>query len=146
MTRGARNINVPTPKQWNSVMLRGKRLLVVEEEFLVAIDIQHVLEAANVEETRVARSLAEAAGLREQFSDYDIAVVQIPDHDSEPIPVVSDMEAAGIAVVLTSFDAGFGAGYPGHPGIPVVVKPFVNNELVLACHDARTRRVTDYES
>src|SRR5690242_4311226 len=39
--------------------LRGKHFLVVEDEFLILLDIQHILEAAGAQVTAVSR-LAEA--------------------------------------------------------------------------------------
>ena len=52
-------------------MLSDKRILVVEREFLVALDMQRVLEGANPAKLVFARSVDEAAHLASSFSGYD---------------------------------------------------------------------------
>jgi len=125
-------------------MLRGKRLLVVEEEFLVAIDIQHILESGNVAKTTFARSTEEALALADQFADFDIAVVQVPDSSPTAEALVTRLDACGVSIVLTSFDATHRLGHPRHPGLATVIKPFIAEELLRAC--LQPQPVKDCES
>lgn len=127
-------------------MLRGKRLLVVEQEFLVAIDIQQILEGANVERTVFARTADEAGALHPRFGEFDIAVVEIPYSAVGPLPLVEGLLEAGVAVVLTTLDSAYRYGYPAHPDVPVLTKPFAEETLVMTCREAEARGIKDYES
>jgi CheY-like chemotaxis protein len=113
----------------NSV-LQGKKVLVVEDESLVAMLIEDMLLdfGARVE---VAMRLPEALGLVEQ-GDFDLAILDVNLGYGQR----SDAVAAGLRARRIPFLFATGYGERGVPdsyrGTPTVQKPYKQRELVLA--------------
>ena len=62
-------------KRLRKHMLNGRTALVVEEEFLIALDVQRMLEALGVGLTLFARTPAEAEQLRARWPEIAIAIL-----------------------------------------------------------------------
>ncbi len=120
-------------------MLSGEKLLIVEEEFLIALDIQRAVEGANAEHAVFARNFKEAAALIDRFGEFDLAIVTPPRLGTNDFEVAGRLVAARVAVVVCS---GARAHLDGTPleGIEVVYKPFSDAELLAACRRALERR------
>ena len=120
-------------------MLTGQTVLIVEEEFLIALDIQRVLEDRNVGQCVCARSVAEALSLRERWPDYQLAIVEFRADQPDSIELLRGLTAAGIRLIITTADHALHAGIPNAPGAPVLVKPFPEADLVSAITLALTQ-------
>jgi two-component system, response regulator PdtaR len=114
-------------------MLTGKRLLVVEGEFLVALDMQRILEEANASSLVFARSIVEAASLSSRFREWDLAIVELQRGSPTALLLIKELLAAGVAVVATSADPSIKRTVPGFQTVPVLNKPFGDAELLTAC-------------
>lgn len=113
-------------------MLNGQTILVVEEEFLIALDIQRILEGAGAGSILFARSSLEASKLRDRWPDVGLAIVEIhPDHGPF-MDVVRALKSAGVPMILCSADGHLGRGHPDFPDIPVVTKPMAEHHLMYA--------------
>jgi DNA-binding response OmpR family regulator len=117
-------------------MLAGKRFLVVEDEFLIALDIQRILESARASATLFARSLDEAEALGEKLAGADLAIIEIGPDSDPAIRLATRLLARGIAVVFSTSDGADQEGFAGLPPLPVVVKPFAEADLLGACEKA----------
>lgn len=120
-------------------MLSGERLLIVEEEFLIALDIQRVLEGANASHTVFARNYKELAALEQRFRDFDLAIITPPRPGTVEQAVAGQLAAAGPAIVVCS------AAPPNleHTGLndaEIISKPFSDDDLLQACRRALARR------
>src|SRR3569833_41814 len=80
-------------------VLAGQRLLIVEDEFLIALDMQRILEAAGAKEAVLARNLEEAASLGDAIADFDLVILPPPAPDADQ-PLLQRIAAAGSAIVL----------------------------------------------
>ena len=120
-------------------MLSGERLLIVEEEFLIALDIQRVLEDANARQSTFARNFAEVAALGGRLDDFDLAIVNAPRPQSSEQEVAESLLAAGLAVVICS---AFPEQLDNTPlaAAEFVGKPFSDEALLEACRRALARR------
>lgn len=122
-----------------SKMLSGARLLIVEEEFLIALDIQRVLEDASAQHAAFARNFEEAATLAGRLDGFDLAIVNAPRPGTSDQSVADDLMRRGIAVVVCS-------AVPGDlrrtslAGAEIVEKPFSDEQLLAACRRALDRR------
>jgi hypothetical protein len=121
-------------------LLAGARPLIVEEEFLIAVDIQRVLEGAAAKPAVLVRNYDEVAALSEALSAFDLAVVTPPRSDRRTDTAIAGrLAAAGIAVVVCS------AARTALEGsalafAEVVDKPFADDDLVAACLRALAKR------
>lgn len=114
-------------------MLTGKRVLIVEEEFLIALDIQRVLEAAHAAETTFARTVCEVETTPPSLGRFDLAIINVPEADPEANTFARALIEAGVALVISSAESTYRQGVPDFPGVPVVSKPFAEEQLLTAC-------------
>lgn len=117
-------------------MLAGRTILVVEREFLIAIDIQRILETAGAATTVFARSFAEALSLKTGWPGFGLAVIDMEPGDQDALALASELVALGIPLVLTSSEVRLHHGIARLPGAPVLIKPFAEAELLSACRAA----------
>lgn len=119
-------------------VLAGQRLLIVEDEFLIALDMQRTLEAEGVKESVLARNFEEVAALHDAAARFDLVI--LPPPQTEPQQALTGrLLSGGLAVVVCS---GFHGSVAGTPLADAVFldKPFADGELIAACHEALARR------
>lgn len=117
-------------------MLTGQTVLIVEEEFLIALDIQRVLEDHDVGQCVFARSVAEALALRDRWPQYNLAIVEFSTDQPANLELLHGLAAAGIRTIITTSDRLLYFGIADAPGAPVLVKPFPEAELMSAIAQA----------
>jgi len=120
-------------------MLSGERLLIIEEEFLIALDIQRILEGANAQKTVFARNFSEVASIGDRLGEFDLAIVNPPRKDRSDLAVAERIVASGVAVVVCS---AFDKDLDDTPlaAAEFVGKPFSDDALLQACRRAMARR------
>jgi hypothetical protein len=123
-------------------MLSTRRLLIIEEVFLIALDIQRVLEAANAQQAVFARNFIEAEALADQFGDFDLAIVNPPSPHSQEMAIAERLIAAGVAIVVCTAARPNLAG-TALAGAETVIKPFSDDGLIEACRTALAKRRTN---
>lgn len=86
--------------------LAGKRLLVVEDEYLVAVELVDLLKAAGAEVVGPAGTLEDALDLVERTGHrLDGAVLDINLRDKRVYPVADALSACGVPFVFaTGYD------------------------------------------
>ena len=115
-------------------MFSNQKILVVEAEFLIALDIQRTLEGAQASEMAFARHAEEAASLIVNHDAFDLAIVELNSNVPASLDLAKDLSAAGVAVVALS--SSLRGKHPSPVGafpIPIVHKPFTDDELLAAC-------------
>jgi len=87
--------------------LRGRRLLVVEDDYLIAVDLARDLARRGAEVVGPAGSVRDALALVEAEGDrLDGAVLDINVRDGRVYPVADALAARGVPFVfLTGYDA-----------------------------------------
>lgn len=120
-------------------MLSGERLLIIEEEFLIALDIQRALEDANAQKAVFARNFAEVAAMGDRVGEFDLAIVNPPHPTADDLAVAQRIVAAGVAVVVCSAFRRNLAGTP-FAGAEFIDKPFSDEKLLEACRRALAQR------
>lgn len=116
-------------------MLKGKRVLIVEQEFLIALDIQRILEGAHAGPCVFARTVEEARTLESRWSEFDLAITQLRREDPTAPGLARDLAAAKVPVVIIAADPYRGDNAAGLQA-PVLLKPFGEDELLDACLSA----------
>ncbi len=120
-------------------MLSDERLLIVEEEFLIALDIQRVIEGANARKTVFARNFRELQALEDRFHEFDLAIVTPPRRGTADWRVADRLVEAGPALVVCSAARVITDG-TSFANAEIVYKPFSDDELLAACRRALDKR------
>jgi len=114
--------------------VQTKAVLVIEEEFLIATDIEQTLLSAGIPEVTVFQSVTDfrASGLSLQH--FDVAFIEAMMGHQDVVQFVRELHSAGVAVVVTSADRGIQRLFEGATSIE---KPFDGATLVTAYEQAR---------
>jgi CheY-like chemotaxis protein len=113
-------------------MLDGKTILVVEAEFLIALDIQRMLEAMSADRLLFARSADEAHELGPHWNTLGLAIVELQQHQPLSLALVQSLRGLDVPVVIVTADSAIRHGHPEFPGVPVLVKPMAEDDLANA--------------
>ena len=110
--------------------LTGRRILVVEDEALVAMLVEDALLDAGAAVIGPAATVAEALALLERDAPH-AAVLDLNLAGETSTPVADVLAARGVPFVVAT---GYGAdGLPhGHSDVPVLAKPYDPDELTAA--------------
>ncbi len=108
----------------------ARRVLIVEDEVLIAMMLQDMVADAGLEVEGVANSLAAGIDLANR-ADFDLAILDVNLNGEEVYPVAEILQKRGIPFI---FSTGYGAGgiRSGFDSAPQVLKPFQQNLLVAA--------------
>jgi CheY-like chemotaxis protein len=112
-------------------MLNGLRVLVVEDEALVAMMLQSYLEELGCEVAAVASRLGEALEILVSLVEIDLAVLDVNLAGEMSFPVAELLRSRGIPFLFAT-----GYGTDGLPeelrNVPVLSKPFLLEQFAEA--------------
>jgi DNA-binding response OmpR family regulator len=113
--------------------LAGLRVLVAEDSFHIALVIETALEAEGAAIIGPATSLDTACQLA-RTEEPDLAIVDLKLQDQESLPLIRQLEDAGVKVVVaTGYDLTAKLDRE-LSGLPVLKKPYTPEQLVdLVC-------------
>lgn len=117
--------------------LTGLHILVLEDEFLIAMDLEQLCRDHGAAEITISRSLDQFVAM--SVLGFDAAIVDLRLAGVSTLDFAGRLAREGIPFV---FATGFGATEETmrlFPTIPVVAKPYVGEELVAALADAVSR-------
>ena len=80
--------------------LAGRKVLVVEDEYLIADDLAAMLQEAGAEVIGPAASLPHAVRLTEHQQSLDAAVLDINLRGVEVFPLANELKSAGIPIIF----------------------------------------------
>jgi DNA-binding NtrC family response regulator len=121
-------------------LLRGKRYLVLDDEFLIALDIQQILELAGAMYVASVATASEAIALVRREPKFDLAVLDVKLSGPEEISL-------GVAALLAEKGTPFvfltgmrvdNVHARQFPQAPVIEKPYDASALLEAVRRALT--------
>ena len=111
--------------------LNGRRVLVVEDDYLLAQDLREQLQCWGAKMMGPVASVAEALALLEGGPAPDMAILDIGLDDEMVYPVAEVLQTRGIPFVfVTGYDAWVIPD--GFAGVPVAQKPIALRDAPLA--------------
>jgi DNA-binding response OmpR family regulator len=108
--------------------LAGRRVLVLEDEFLIAMDIEQLCRDQGAEDVVILRSLDETAEAVAQR--FDVAVLDLMLDGESTIGFARELRERGVPFVIASGYADFDEVAAAVPGVTVVGKPYDGAELM----------------
>ena len=127
------------PKGWltrlpSGLSLKGRRLLVVEDEVFVAMDIAFTCEVAGAEVTgtTTVRSALSAIGEADREGrPFDAALLDLVVRDGTTERVAEALRERGVPFLVYTGDARDGNGLAGRFGVRTLAKPMPVEEIAL---------------
>jgi CheY-like chemotaxis protein len=110
--------------------MTGKRILIIEDEVLLAMDMQHHLKKAGAAEIEYAATEKEALGLLKQ-RDWDAVVADANLHGRSIATIAAVLRERDVPVLIVT---GYGRENlpPELAAVPFLAKPFSPVQLVQA--------------
>ncbi|MCR0983949.1 PAS domain S-box protein [Roseomonas populi] len=109
--------------------LRGLRVLVVEDEALVAVEVADALAAAGCRIIGPAGTLEDGLAAARGTNAIDAAVLDMKLGGRPVLPLADELVARGVPLLFTT---GYDEPPPGHQGAAVLTKPIRPEDLVRA--------------
>ncbi|MBS3650537.1 response regulator [Pseudaminobacter sp. 19-2017] len=119
-------------------MLEGLRILVLEDEFLIAMDVEQICRDAGAADVVLARTLEEAEAFCSE-STFDAAVVDIFLGQQSTFAFASSLKARGTPFIFASGYSDLGENAAEFADVTVVGKPYEETELVKALAASRLK-------
>ncbi len=114
--------------------LSGLTVLIVEDEFLIAADVQRIVEDAGATEVLLASSTAAARTFLDGNRPIDIAILDLKLGGEDGFPLAQEFRDRGIPfVVATGLEQGVDLA-----GIVVIQKPYDDRQVLDALVAARS--------
>jgi DNA-binding response OmpR family regulator len=111
-----------------SQSLSGKRILVLEDEFLLALEASEALEQVGATVVGPAHDIDTALALL-RSSEIDAALLDINIRGTLSLPVATELEQKGVPVV---FATGYGDSFKMELESAVIGKPYTRSQLIEA--------------
>ena len=107
-------------------LLTGRRCLVLDDEFLIALDIQQTLELAGAASVACVATVTEALALLDGSPDFDLAVldVKLSKPDRTSLGVATVLAAKGTPFIFLTGMRVDDVHARQFPQAPVVEKPY----------------------
>jgi CheY-like chemotaxis protein len=119
-------------------VIQGCRVLLVEDEAIIAMTTEDMLEELGCTVAATAASL-EAAFAAARSEDYDIALLDINLNGERSLPLAAELRSAGRPFLFTTGYGPEGAGTM-FADVPVVTKPYWAADLAKAIERALAGR------
>jgi DNA-binding response OmpR family regulator len=118
--------------------LAGFRILILEDEYLIAMDVEQLCRDHGAEDAVLIRDLD---GLDEVVADerFDVAVIDAMLGGRSTLDFARGLKARKVPFVFATGYDDAAERFADFPGVPVVGKPYGGNELVEAIARAAGR-------
>lgn len=112
--------------------LTGKRLLVLEDEFLIGMELERIAEECGAKSVHVVSTVAELLFWIESRQPCDIAVLEVEARGASSLDAAMLLQQGGIPIIFATAYDQQRAGIAGFPHVPVVLKPYGKAQILQA--------------
>ena len=119
-------------------LLNGKRCFVLDDEFLIALDIQQILERAGAAHVTSVASATEAIEVLSREPKFDLAVldVKLGGVERNSLDVAALLHTQGVPFVFLTGMRADDVHAKKFPNAPVIEKPYDATALLRAVQHA----------
>lgn len=122
-----------------SLLLDGLRILLLEDEFLIAMDVEQLCRDHGASEVTIVRSLAEI-DQQSPAIQFDVAIVDLMLGGESTLDFAKSLYSRKIPFVFASGYSDSVEIEKGFPGVMLVGKPYSGTDLVEAVAASCGRR------
>jgi DNA-binding NtrC family response regulator len=116
--------------------LHGARVLIVEDDFLIALELEEILREAGATEVSQCRTLAEAMR-RIPAGDHSVAILDFRLGRDSTLPVARELSCHGVPFVFYTGQMDAGPILAEWPDCTIVSKPAPASTIVAALATSR---------
>ncbi|MCV3238694.1 response regulator [Mesorhizobium sp. ZC-5] len=117
--------------------LKGLRVLILEDEFLIAMDVEQLCRDSGAEDVFIVRSLQELAA---DMPDFDVAIVDLMLSGVSTLDFARQIYDRGVPFVFASGYTDLQEITEKFPNISVIGKPYAGEDLIGAVTAAVANR------
>ncbi|MDW6021693.1 response regulator [Mesorhizobium sp. BAC0120] len=117
--------------------LRDLRILLLEDDFLIAMHVESLCRDYGAAEVVVRHGLDEVD--EKMVADFDVAIIDVLLSGVSALPLAEQLAKSGRPFVLASAYVEVEEVKKDFPGVPVIGKPFAGDDLVAAVATAAGR-------
>jgi CheY-like chemotaxis protein len=112
--------------------LAGKRLLVLEDEYWIGLELERIAEECGAKSVHIVTSISQLMEWIASEDTCDLVILEVEARGISSLEAAALLQARSISLIFTSaYDADLN-GIDGFPGVPVVGKPYGRNQIVQA--------------
>lgn len=104
-------------------MLSGHTVLIVEAQYLIALDLQNTLDPLHPGKVIIAHNPAHAKDLTADWRDCRLAIIEVERELPEHISLVGELLRKGIPVIGLTADSNLQQHLNWFAGTPLLLKP-----------------------
>lgn len=116
--------------------LDGLKILILEDEFLIAMDVEQLCRDHGAQEVVISRTLDDLGADQWHAFDYDAAVVDMRLGGTTTLDFARRLFERGVPFVFATGYSDSDETSRSFPGVPVITKPYLGEELIGALADA----------
>lgn len=113
-------------------MLSGQTILIVEAQYLIALDLQNTLEDLGPTKVVIAQNPAHARELADDWHDCRLAIVEVEREMADNIALVGELMRRNIAVIGLTADSELPRHLSWFAGTPILLKPATSESVINA--------------
>ncbi|PSH64378.1 hypothetical protein CU102_22100 [Phyllobacterium brassicacearum] len=126
--------------------LTGMRLLVLEDEYLIGLELERIAEECGTKSVHLVTTIDELLFWIGSGAECDIAILEVQAHGKSSLQAASYLLQRGTPVIFSTAYDQQRDGVDGFPDTPVVVKPYGKCQIVKAVTSVLGSRQADEPS
>jgi DNA-binding response OmpR family regulator len=112
--------------------LSGMRLLVLEDEYLIGLELERIAEECGAKSVHLVTTVNALLAWMESGGECDIAILEVQAKGTSSFEAAQMLLRRGVPIVFTTAYDHDRDGISGFPGAPVVSKPYGKSQIVQA--------------
>jgi DNA-binding response OmpR family regulator len=120
--------------------LEGLRVLLLEDEFLIALDVEQICHDEGCAEVQTYRDITEIDDAFLDSNSFDIAIVDVMIGDGMTLSLAQALQDRGLPFIFATGLSRDEDSFQDFPDVPLVTKPYTSDQLVSAMRSAMASR------
>ena len=117
-------------------LLDGLRILVLEDEFLIAMDVEQICRDEGAADVVIARTIADAEAATSS-ANFDAAIIDLMLGSASTLPFAATLRERGVPFVFASGYTDLKEIAASFPGVGIIGKPYGSDDILAALAQAR---------